>query len=208
MIRISTTTPGHEQDIHTAESLDALRDALVEESERYGRGSLADKGFADQAWAVSPWDIDPDEDEQPPVVREVTPELLADLASEVWDCPRKHVRLTRSEAMPDEELDSWLGDVTVTPGQREQLHEAAAMTTGMEADDRESEFSAMAQLILGDSTIDSLAAERQAAAAREADARTALYAGIRWAVRKGETAVSIQERTGVSRVTIGRLADQ
>lgn len=109
--------------------------------------------------------------------------------------------------MQDHELDAWLGDTEVTDEQRAQLH-AIADTIDREVaeDDRETAFTAAAEVILGDTTIEQLGQARTAARAAAAVAQTRLYAGIRVALAAGESENGIAARAGVDRMTVRKIA--
>ena len=71
------TTPN---DIYTANTLEDLRAQLIEEWSKYGTTDIVD--FEDQVHAVFPFDpSELDDDEELPVVRPLTPELLIGLAA-------------------------------------------------------------------------------------------------------------------------------
>lgn len=89
-------------------TLDEIRDQLIEEASRWRRiDGLADS-WHDQIHAVYPFDeSELDHDETLPEVREVTPELLTELASDVWDVSEKNVALTDKTDAAPQEVAAW-----------------------------------------------------------------------------------------------------
>lgn len=109
--------------------------------------------------------------------------------------------------MQEHELTAWLGDVTVTDEQRAALHRASDMIDARYPDpDRRGDagqhaFTAAAQVILGDATLDELSAAWSAARIAERDAMAALTGAI-IAASADTSEAAIAARTGASRMTI------
>ena len=88
------TTP---TDFFTAPTLEGLRAQLIEEWARYGMSDNID--FADQVHAVFPSDpSELDDDEELPVVRPLTPELLVKLAAWALSERPNHIKLENVDA--------------------------------------------------------------------------------------------------------------
>lgn len=106
--------------------------------------------------------------------------------------------------MNDDDLDSWLGGASATDQQREQLREAYEVASRFDdgGDGAEAAFSTIAQLILGDETIEGLVEQMQAAERRAAEARSALYAAVAWGIDQGQSENALARITGLSRTTV------
>lgn len=109
--------------------------------------------------------------------------------------------------MQEHELTAWLGDVTVTDEQRAALHRASDMIDARypDPDDRNDAgqiaFTAAAQVILGDATLNEHATAWSKARAAERDAMAALTGAI--IAASADTAeAAIAQRTGVNRMTV------
>lgn len=108
--------------------------------------------------------------------------------------------------MHDHELDAWLDGTPATHEQRTALHRAADLAEtrypGADAkDDRGAAFTAAAQVILGDATLEIFAGEWARARTAERDAMAALTGAI--IAASATTAESaIAARTGINRMTI------
>lgn len=88
------TTPN---DFFTANTLEDLRTQIIEEWAKYGTSDNID--FADQVHAVFPFDpSELDEDEELPVVRTLTPELLVELAAWALSEHPNHIKLENVDA--------------------------------------------------------------------------------------------------------------
>lgn len=88
------TTP---TDIYTANTLEGIRAQLIEEWAKYG--TTDGVGFEDQVHAVFPFDpSELDEDEELPVVRPLTPELLVELAAWALSEHPNHIKLETVDA--------------------------------------------------------------------------------------------------------------
>ena len=105
--------------------------------------------------------------------------------------------------MQEHELTAWLGDTPTTDEQRASLHRAADMTDTRygEDDDRQAAFTAAAQVILGDATLDELAEAWTTARKAERDAMAALTGAL---IAESETTSenALATRTGITRMTI------
>jgi hypothetical protein len=106
--------------------------------------------------------------------------------------------------MQDYELDAWLGDTEMTGEQRAALHAAAAAIADRYphadlADSREQALSAAAMLIVGDDTLEGVAAQWREARQVE-QARHAALTGALIAAEGSE--VALAERAGVTRMTV------
>lgn len=94
------TTPN---DIYTASTLEDLRAQIIEEWARYGTSDNID--FADQVHAVFPSDpSELDDDEELPVVRPLTPELLIELAAWALSEHPNHIKLETVNARTIEDV--------------------------------------------------------------------------------------------------------
>jgi hypothetical protein len=102
------------------------------------------------------------------------------------------------------DVEAWLGPASATAEQREQITDAAARIDARYPDPdlydvREMALNAAAQVILGDDTLEDIAAEyltqRRILAERHAELTGALIA-------TGGTETSLAERAGVTRVTV------
>ena len=94
------TTP---TDVYTANTLEELRAQIIEEWARYGTSDNVD--FADQVHAVFPSDpSELDEDEELPVVRPLTTELLIELAAWALSVHPKHIKLENVDARTVEDV--------------------------------------------------------------------------------------------------------
>ena len=90
-------------DIFTANTLEELRAQIIEEWARYGTSDNID--FADQVHAVFPSDpSELDEDEELPVVRPLTPELLIELAAWALSEHPNHIKLETVDARTAEDV--------------------------------------------------------------------------------------------------------
>ena len=89
MFTITTPT-----DFFVAPTLEGLRDQLVEHWSKYGTTDVV--GFEDQVHAVFPFDpSELDDDEEPPVVRPLTPELLIELAAWALSEHPNHIKIKK-----------------------------------------------------------------------------------------------------------------
>ena len=107
--------------------------------------------------------------------------------------------------MQDHELTAWLGPVEATDEQIEALHRAsgAVDTRYTDADHgeaRNAAFSAAAQIILGDDTLESIAQEYLQARARERATRYRLTGAL--IAHAGDSEVQLAGRAGVTRMTV------
>lgn len=94
------TTP---TDFFTAPTLEGLRAQLIEEWAKYGMSDNVD--FEDQVHAVFPFDpSELDEDEELPVVRPLTPELLIELAAWALSEHPNHIKLENVDARTVEDV--------------------------------------------------------------------------------------------------------
>ena len=94
------TTPN---DFFTANTLEELRAQLIEEWARYGMRDSVD--FEDQVRAVFTFDpSELDEDEELPVVRPLTPELLVELAAWALSERPNHIKLETVDARTAEDV--------------------------------------------------------------------------------------------------------
>ena len=94
------TTP---TDFYTAPTLEDLRAQIVEEWAKYGTSDNID--FADQVHAVFPFDpSELDDDEELPVVRPLTPELLIELAAWALGEHPNHIKLENVDARTVEDV--------------------------------------------------------------------------------------------------------
>lgn len=94
------TTP---TDFFTANTLEGLRAQIIEEWAKYGTSDNID--FADQVHAVFPRDpSELDEDEELPVVRPLTPELLIELAAWALSEHPNHIKLETVDARTAEDV--------------------------------------------------------------------------------------------------------
>lgn len=109
--------------------------------------------------------------------------------------------------MTDHDVREWLNGAPATGEQMEQLADASALADRFAGDDdgAEQAFSTMAQVILGDETVDGLVAQMQAAESAAVRARDALYAGVVWHLAQGASEKSLAAQTGLSRTTIRRV---
>lgn len=90
-------------DIFTANTLEELRAQLIEEWTKYGTTDNID--FADQVHAVFPRDpSELDDDEELPVVRPLTPELLVELAAWALSEHPNHIKLETVNANTVEDV--------------------------------------------------------------------------------------------------------
>lgn len=90
-------------DVYTANTLEDLRAQIVEEWARYG--TTDGVGFEDQIHAVFPFDpSELDEDEELPVVRPLTPELLVELAAWALGEHPNHIKLETVDASTVEDV--------------------------------------------------------------------------------------------------------
>lgn len=106
--------------------------------------------------------------------------------------------------MQEHELTAWLGDAPATDEQREQLHRAADLADTRYPDDPEdaqTAFTAAAQVILGDDTLDNRAEAWKAARKAERDAMAALTGAI-IAASAEQTESAISASTGLNRMTV------
>lgn len=107
--------------------------------------------------------------------------------------------------MEEHELTAWLDDTEVTDEQRAALHRAADLAQARYGEDmqgeREVAFTAAAQLILGDDTLDGFAAAYERARRAERDAMAALTGAI-IAASATMSEVAIAQQTGVTRMTV------
>lgn len=108
--------------------------------------------------------------------------------------------------MQDYELDAYLGDFArqVTDEQRAALHRAADAVAGRYpapdlADSRERAFSAAAQVILDDATLEEVAAAWRDAYRLAVERHDALTGAL---IAAGGSEVSLAERAGVTRMTV------
>ena len=94
------TTPN---DFFTANTLEELRAQLIEEWAKYGMSDSVD--FEDQVHAVFPRDpSELDDDEELPVVRPLTPELLVELAAWALGEHPNHIKLETVDARTAEDV--------------------------------------------------------------------------------------------------------
>ena len=90
-------------DVYTANTLEELRAQIIEEWMEYGTTDNID--FADQVHAVFPSDpSELDEDEELPVVRPLTPELLIELAAWALSEHPKNIKLETVDARTAEDV--------------------------------------------------------------------------------------------------------
>ena len=110
--------------------------------------------------------------------------------------------------MEDYELDAWLGDTTVTDEQRFALHHAWDLCAARYGEDLDGErgqaFSAAAQIILGDDTLEQVSTAYARARRAERDAMAAL-AGAVIAASATQSEAAIVRATGLTRVTVRRM---
>lgn len=94
------TTPTN---VYTANTLEGIRAQLVEEWAKYG--TTDGVGFEDQVHAVFPFDpSELDDDEELPVVRPLTPELLVELAAWALGEHPNHIKLETVDARTVEDV--------------------------------------------------------------------------------------------------------
>lgn len=109
--------------------------------------------------------------------------------------------------MTHHDIDAWLGDTPATDEQRTALDAAAAAITARypddldEREDREQALTAAAEIILGDDTLDEIAARWRAARAREQALHSALT-GALIAAAPGTSEVALAAHAGVTRMTV------
>lgn len=106
--------------------------------------------------------------------------------------------------MQDYELDAWLGDTQVTDEQKATLHAAADAIASRYphpdlGDSREQALSAAAMVILGDDTLEEIAAQWQAARRLERERHAALTGAL---IASEGTEVALADRAGVTRMTV------
>lgn len=112
------------------------------------------------------------------------------------------------------ELSAWLGDTETTDEQRDRIERAAQAIDARYpipvdgelqdvAQEREAALSAAVQVILGDTTLEDVAAAYLAAKAREVDAHAAQTGAI-IAEARTQRKVDLARRTGLSRPTIDK----
>ena len=103
------------------------------------------------------------------------------------------------------ELDAWLGGAELTAEQRTTLESAIDHLTSRYADDEEAVGQGMGgalMVILGDDTLEGVAAEWARARAAERDAMARLTGAIIAATVQGLPETTIAERAGVNRMTV------
>ena len=79
----------------TSPTLTGLRDQLITKAYQTRVADGMDADWADQLYAVEPWDLD--DDEIAPTPREVTRELVIALAGRVWDASPKNIHILEGE---------------------------------------------------------------------------------------------------------------
>ena len=103
------------------------------------------------------------------------------------------------------ELDAWLGDTELTAEQRTTLESAIDYLNTRYADDEDAVGEGMGgalMVILGDDTLEGVAAEWARARAAERDAMARLTGAIIAAAAQGQPETTIAERAGVNRMTV------
>lgn len=103
------------------------------------------------------------------------------------------------------ELDAWLGDTELTAEQRTTLESAIDHLNTRYAGDEDAVGQGMGgalMVILGDDTLEGVAAEWARARAVERDAMARLTGAIIAAAVQGQPETTIAQRTGVSRMTV------
>jgi hypothetical protein len=108
--------------------------------------------------------------------------------------------------MQDYELDAWLGDTEATEEQRAALHAAADTIAARYrypdpdlADTREQALSAAAMMILGDATLEEMAAGWRDAHRVERERHAALTGAL---IAAGGSEAALARRAGLTRVTV------
>ena len=103
------------------------------------------------------------------------------------------------------ELDAWLGDTDLTPEQRTTLESAIDNLTNRYAGDEDAVGEGMGgalMVILGDDTLEGIAAEWARARAAERDAMARLTGAIIASAVQGQPETTIAEWAGVNRMTV------
>ena len=103
------------------------------------------------------------------------------------------------------ELDAWLGDAELTAEQRTTLESAIDHLNARYAGDEDAVGEGMGgalMVILGDDTLEGVAAEWARARAAERDAMARLTGAIIAEAVQGEPETTIAQRTGVNRMTV------
>lgn len=103
------------------------------------------------------------------------------------------------------ELDAWLGDTDLTAEQRTALESAIDYLNSRYAGDGDAVGQGMGgalMVILGDDTLEGVAAEWARARAAERDAMARLTGAIIAAAVQGQPETAIAERAGVNRMTV------
>ena len=211
------TTP---VDVYTAPTLEDLRAQIIEEWAKYGTSDNID--FADQVHAVFPSELD--EDEELPVVRPLTPELLIELAAWALSEHPKHVKL---EIVGTRTIEDIAEVVAAETGcEPEAAHGVLADLAGLHAARGDLSIDpnnltprkalllkAEATLIISENQADhgalgDLEEAQQAldnAEATAAGARVLRNAAIRAASREGTSAAQLANVTGLSRPAIYKI---
>ena len=214
------TTPN---DVYTAHTLEELRAQIIEEWMKYGTTDNID--FADQVHAVFPSDpSELDEDEQLPVVRPLTPELLIELAA--WALS-EHPANIKLETVDTRTIEDVAEVVAAETGcEPEAAHGVLTDLAGLHAARGDLNIDpnnltprkalllkAEAALIISENQADhgvlgDLEEAQQAldnAEAEAAGARVLRNAAIRAASREGVSAAQLANVTGLSRPAIYKI---
>lgn len=109
--------------------------------------------------------------------------------------------------MQEYELDAYLGDFEATSEQRAALLKASDQIEVRYPDpdlqeSAEAAFGAAYQVIVGDDTVESIAAEWRKARLAERTAMERLTGAIIATIGSGDSEKSISDRTGVNRMTV------
>lgn len=210
-------------DVYTASTLEGLRAQLIEEWSQYGTTDNID--FADQVHAVFPSDpSELDDDEELPVVRPLTPELLIELAAWALSEHPKHVKLETVDTRTIEDVAEVVA--AETGCEPEAAHGVLADLAGLHAARGDLSIDpnnltprkalllkAEAALIISESQADNgiigqLEDAQQVLEQAEravVDARDARDQALRAASREGVSVAQLRAATGLSRPAVYKI---
>ena len=210
-------------DVYTASTLEGLRAQLIEEWAKYGTTDNID--FADQVHAVFPSDpSELDDDEELPVVRPLTPELLIELAAWALSEHPNHIKLETVNTRTIEDVAEVVA--AETGCEPKAAHGVLADLTGMHAARGDLSIDpnnltprkalllkAEAALIISESQADNgiigqLEDTQQALEQAErtvVEARDARDRALRSASREGVSVTQLRTATGLSRPAVYKI---
>lgn len=126
MFTITNRARKNGADIITADTMEDLRTAIVEEAFRHGNLDYLSSKYEDQFCAVRPYDkSELDEGKKNPVPRPLTRELIEQLAADLWGAPYAQVVLREEKTRP-------LGELVTELAASEDMSGAVVMATLLE----------------------------------------------------------------------------